>query len=222
MNPKVLIKGVEKTLRGIKQAEIQQLRNINTAFRVEGFKMKNELQQQIRDGSPGGFRWDPLTQLARRWFGRRKNNPLHKLARGIRYHVPNTPVPTLQVGFVGPVNARQHALMVRSGIKLGSHGGYRGVAVGGMTSNSWRRLGRQHQKGFEKPITESQRSWLFKKANSMRRSNPARRVFILKPTTTTFKTPPRLIIDPFWNARRAHTIRNIRENYHRKMRGVKI
>ena len=91
---KAILKGLEKTQKGIKRAEMTQIRSLNTAFRVEGFRMKNLLQKQIRAGNPGGRQFDNLTIIGRRWwYQRRKNNPLHRLALGVRYHIPNTATP---------------------------------------------------------------------------------------------------------------------------------
>ena len=233
MDLKVALHGIEKTRKSLQKADLEKLRALNTAFRVEGFQMKNDLQRQIRGGFDGN---PPLSIIARRWRGKRRSKALNRLALGIRYHVPNTAVPRLQVGFVGPVNKREHDQMVRSGIKLGSHGGYRGVSVGGMTSNSWRRLGYLHQKGFSRPVTAFQRAALARrgrilaqeqglKMNSGRKKvsyDPSYRVFFLRKTTIEFRTPPRPIIDPFWARRKPQVVRNIRANYYKKMKGIKI
>jgi len=222
MDLKVEITGTKKALKALGATELHQVRSLNTAFRKEGFRLKKKLQAQIIAGNPGGGAFAPLTILARRWWSKRKNNPIHHLSKGIRYHVPNAPIPTLQVGFVGPVTTREHAGMVRSGLKLSSRGGHRGVSVGGMTSKSWRRLGFMHQQGFKRTITKSQRRALFQRAARMRKDSPERRVFIIRKGTTEFVTPRRLIVEPFWDSEKSRTARNIKTNWQKKMEGVRI
>lgn len=225
---KAVLKGLKETLKDIERAEIAQIRSLNDAFRIEGFRMKNSLQHQIRLGAPGGYIFEPLSVIGRKWkYSRRKNNPLYKLALGIRYHIPNTAVPMLQVGFVGPVNMREQESMVRSGLRLGRSGNFRGITSGNMTSKSYRRLADKHQKGFESRVTPSMRKSLRNRGIELfdphtLKENPAYRVFFLKDTTTVFKTPARPIIDPFWRQQKHMTISRIRMNYKMKLKGYII
>jgi hypothetical protein len=222
MELKVEITGTKKALKTLGATELHQIRSLNTAFRIEGFRLKNKLEAQIIAGNPGGGAFAPLSILARRWWSKRENNPIRHLSKGIRYHVPNNPTPTLQVGFVGPVTKSAHDKMVMSGLKLSSRGGHRGVSVGGMTSKSWRRLGFKHQQGFKRTITKPQRRALFQRAASMHKDNPARRVFIIRKDTTEFVTPRRLIIEPFWDSEKSRAARSIKTNWQKKMRGIRI
>jgi len=222
MDLKIAVKGIDKTIKRIERDKLTTIKNMNTAFRIEGFRLKNLLQQQIREGAPGGRRFPPLSVINRRWGRSRKNDPLKRMALGVRYHVPNTNSPVLQVGYVGPLNRRQHAAVVRSGLKLSSRGGYRGIAAKDMTSKSWRRLAERHQEGYRREITPSQRMSLLRRANRMNKNNPARRVFFLKKSTTHFNTPKRAIIAPFWAQQQDRAVRNIRANFKKKMRGINI
>lgn len=220
INMRSVIKGVDKVIKAIDTIPQKIDRDLNSAFRVEGFKLKNQLQLEIRAGAPGGVPFKPDTYIHR---GLKKNpkKVLRKLALGIRYYVPNSTNQRLQVGFVGPVNQRELETMTNSGVKFGSHGGYRGIKAGGMTSNSWRKLGAYHQEGFRRDISPIQRAWLAKTGSKIK-DRSLRQYFFLKPTTTQFITPSRPIIDPFWAKYRNRTMRNIRINFLKKTAGYKI
>ena len=196
---------------------------MNTALRISGFQLKNKLQEEIRSGAPGGNRFAPLTVLGQKWhYSRRTSGALNRLAYGVRYHVPNTQTPVLMVGYVGPVNKREHAEMVRSGLKLSSSGGFRGISSSQMTSQSWRRLAYKHQKGFSRKVTDPQRASLLRRGHSV--SDPQlKRLFVGTALhTQEFHTPSRPIIEPFWQQYEKSTIAEIRKNWSRKMRGERI
>ena len=218
-----VIKGVLDLKKNLDKYEFSMAKNMNTAFRVTGYRLKNKLQKEIRAGAPGGSKFSPLTVIASRWFytKRRKSGALARLAIGVRYHIPNTITPLLQVGFVGPTNYREYIEMVNSGFKFGNSGtSYRGLDPKNMTSKSWRRLADIHQRGFKKNVTEPMRLSLYRWADKVR--GPDSRYFRIKKSTTQFENTPRLIIDPFWDNNRDDAIKEIRVNWERKMRGERI
>lgn len=216
-----IIKGVSKLKQNLDKYEFSLAKNMNTAFRITGFRLKNELQKEIRAGAPGGSKFAPLTVIASKWFyNRRKLGPLARLAFGIRYYIPNTATPLLQIGFVGPVNRREQLEMTQSGFRFGKGGMYRGISVGNMTSKSWRNLADMHQRGFKRHVSEAQRVSLYRRASRLR--PPYSEYLKVKKSTTTFETDSRLMIDPFWSVNKASAIAEIRLNWERKMKGERI
>lgn len=219
----VIFRGVELLSKGLDKAEFENTRNLNTAFRIEGFRLKNILQKQIRAGSPGGRKFDDLTFVSRYWGGRqrsRRNRPLSRLALGVRYFVPNTSSPRLQVGYVGPVTSSEQRGMTESGFRFSSSGGFRGISIRNMTSKSWRRLASKHQSGFDQAPTDAQRRSAFRSAYEVpRRIKP---YFIGAAKKSVWETPARPIIDPFWSQQSGQSIFNIRNNYHKLSAGLKI
>ena len=217
-----VIKGVLDLKKNLDKYEFSLAKNMNTAFRITGYRLKNKLQKEIRAGAPGGSKFSPLTVIASKWFyNRRKSGALARLAIGVRYHIPNTVTPLLQIGYVGPVNSREQLEMVNSGFKFGDSGkSHRGISLTNMTSKSWRRLADMHQRGFKKNVTDLMRLSLYSRAGRIR--GPESRYLRIKKSTTKFENEPRLIIDPFWDANRTDAIKEIRVNWERKMRGERI
>lgn len=220
----VVVKGVSDTIKALERAEMQNLRDVNSAFRIEGFRLKNLLQKQIRDGAPGGKTFSPLSILSRYWGGRkrgRKDRPLHRLALGVRYYVPNTAEPRLQVGYVGPTSRSEVESMTNTGFRLSSRGGFRGLQESKMTSKSWRRIAAIHQEGFTRIISEAQRASMWHAADEVPRGYA--KVFAGTANRRwAFDTPSRLIIDPFWAQQKSQTISNIKSNYYRLSAGMKV
>jgi hypothetical protein len=214
----VTIKGVEKTLKWLEEKRADADKAMNTALRVEGFRLKNLMQKEIRSGAPGGRRFAPLSHIAKRGSGRRNRAPLEALAKAVRYQVNTSMGLKVQVGFVQPAS-----------------GSY-------LLSKSWLRMAREHQAGFTRTITDAQRSWIIRRGASLlgwRRSlggdtsytgayggnleaSAGSTPFFLKKSTRTLTTPPREIISPFWQAHQAGTRRNIEQNWKRKMAGQRI
>jgi hypothetical protein len=220
----VAVKGMKQVLRNLDKAELQNIRDVNTAFRIEGLRLKNLLQRQIRDGAPGGQHFADRTLLSKYWGGRRRprnNPPLNRLAYGVRYYVPNTVEPRLQVGYVGPVSRSEVAAMTNSGLRLSSSGGFRGIQARNMTSKSWRRLAQIHQEGFERIVSPAQRASLWSAADTV----PERIARIFAGAASrryVFETPARRIIDPFWEQQKHITPRNVRRNYYKLSAGMKV
>lgn len=78
------------------------------------------------------------------------------------------------------------------------------------------------QKGFTQPISKKQRGFIVGKGGSLGTIEGGETPFFLKKTTRTFVTPERQIISPFWQAQQAKTQINIRNNFHKKLKGLRI
>jgi len=189
----VSVKGVNKTLKFLKAEQKAQKKDLSTATRVEGFRLMKLLKRQIRQGNPGGRRFKPLSFIARYNWGRRRNNPLSRLAIGIRYWLPRTHDPEFHFGWVGP-----------------------------KVSKSWKRLAKKHQEGFTSDLSKEKRNWWYERKHSDRVPKKYRKYFGISKRRTQLVTPARPILDPFWRAVRAAAMRNIANNYVRKRRGERI
>ena len=219
----VVLKGVAATNKELDRQALNNVRSLNSAFRIEGFRLKKLLQTQIRSGAPGGSPFAERRIISRYWRrskpGRKK--ALGRLANGIRYYVPNTIEPRLQIGFVGPTNAAEREEM-NSGLALGRSGNTRGIKYKDMTSKAWRRLGLIHQKGFRMYITPDMREALKDSAKLAPKKIKPFFYGILNSNRTHFNTPSRNIIEPFWTQQKSAAIYNIRNNYHKIMAGLVV
>ncbi|HUT43524.1 MAG TPA: hypothetical protein VMW95_04230 [Desulfobacterales bacterium] len=183
-------KGFESLYKTLKTESKRQEKALNTAVKVEGFRLMRLLKKEIQSGAPGGRKFSPLTYMARARGGRlRPNKPLRRLAIAVRYQVQNNPF-EMKIGWIGP-----------------------------RVSKSWKRIAEMQQEGFESGISESRRRYFRLKAGGLSRRSIARRYLFLKKSTRKLKTPARPIMEPFWRAQRDSAWRNIRRNYVAKLKG---
>lgn len=91
------IKNIEQDLRAEGR---RQVRAMDTAVRVEGFRLRTRMASEVRKGAPGGQAFDPLSMI--RQQGLRRKKPLSPLARSIRYHVAHRSPAEVRVGWTGP------------------------------------------------------------------------------------------------------------------------
>ena len=220
------VKNVDRFIARLKKARRETELNMNTAIRIEGFRLKNQLQKEIRAGAPGGQRFAPLTYIARRLnkqiqimggkTQRQNPNrvPINRLAIGVRYHVFNQNPFALAVGWVGPETGFD-ARMAKD-----SFG--RGISAGSVVSKSWRRLAKLQQEGFTRHISSKQRKFIIRRGQELGTVDGGNTPFFLRPSTKVFKTPPRPIINPFWAAHEKEAWHNIQNNFRTKQAGLKV
>lgn len=194
---RVVEKGFTNIERTMKAESARQEKALNTAVKVEGFRLMRLLKQQIRAGAPGGRKFEPLTFLARRWGSKgnrlRANKPLRRLAVAVRYWVKDRKPFDMRIGWTGP-----------------------------RTSKSWKRIARLQQEGFARPVSEKRRRSFARLGEPMSARSPARKYMFLRKSTTRFETPARPVMDPFWRAEEKRAWHNIRRNYRLKMKGRRI
>jgi len=194
---KVVTKGFTQLEKAYKAEGKRQEKALNTAIKVEGFRLMRLLKQQIRAGAPGGRKFDSLTYLSRAWSGKGKrlgsNKPLRRLAIAVRYWVKDQRPFDMRIGWVGP-----------------------------KTSRSWKRIAQKQQEGFEHDISEARRRYFRSKGGEMSKRSVARKYMFIRKSTTKFRTPARPIMDPFWRAEKDRAWHNIRRNYRMKMKGQRI
>lgn len=192
---KAVTKGFTGLERTLKTEGRRQEKAMTTAVKVEGFRLMRLLKKQIRDGAPGGQKFHPLTFLSRAWGSKRlrPNKPLRRMAVAVRYFVKDFSPFDMRIGWVGP-----------------------------RTSKSWKRIAKLQQEGFTRPVDPKRRESFSAIGRGMSKRSPARKYMFLLKSTTTLKTPPRPIMDPFWRSEKQRAWRNIQRNYRLKMKGQRI
>jgi len=190
---KAQVKGFKHLQRNLKAESKRQKKALDTAVRVEGFRLSKLLKKEIRSGSPGGRKFAPLSFIARKRMHRGRNAPLRRLAIALRYHILKRDPLQIEVGWAGP-----------------------------RVSKRWKFLAQALQEGFTGTMSEATRESLAETGARLGKRSKNRRYFFLKKSTRRFKTPARPIMEPFWRAYRDDARRNITSNFRRKMRGERI
>lgn len=132
----VSIKGIKRLERTLKVEGRRQKKAMDTAVKVEAFRLMRLLKSEIRKGAPGGRQFSPLSHILRR---RGRNSPLRRLAIAVRYYVAERDPLSIHVGWVGPrvssrwkyiakvqqagfvtdISEAMRAHIIRSGARLG-------------------------------------------------------------------------------------------------------
>ena len=190
---KVTIKGLKRLERTLKIEGRRQKKALDTAVKVEGFRLMRLLKLEIRKGAPGGRKFAPLSFIARRLYHRGRNEPLRRLALAVRYYIAERDPLQFYVGFTGPKVSRR-----------------------------WKYLAKVLQAGFTGAMDAETRKQFIITGGRMTKRAKARRYHFIKESTRQFTTPARPIIEPFWHAHRRQALLNISRNFRRKMRGERI
>ncbi len=180
-------KGVTRLQEALNASRKNEKKALDTAIKVEGFRLRKVLMKEIRQGAPGGQPLAPVSAITRRL--NRSAKPLRSMAKGIRYHIQRDPF-AINFGFVG--------------------------------NRSWRSLAEKMQAGATIPVSDSLRAFLARTGGTMGKRARNRKYFFLKKSTTSFTTPARPIIDPFWATHKIAAEKNIVRNWKRKIRGERI
>jgi len=205
------IKGAAHFATNMDRARKTEVKNLNTAIKVEGFRLMKKLKREISQGKPGGRPFAPIStlgahteakrvygksQTAKFWapgsMGRAKKKALRRLGSVVRYFVSSKDPFVFRVGWVGRL------------------------------SKKWKDLARIHQEGFSRTVSDKKREEFAEMGGTFPRGDPRRKRFFIRETTSSFRTPARPIMDPFWTAYRDDAWRNIKTNWKRKMAGLRI
>ncbi len=190
----VTVNGAEKVAKHIKQQEAKKDKAYESAIRIEGFRLKNLLKDEIRKGAPGGKRFAPLSYIRRHTGKRLKpDRPLSRMAVAVRYHVKNKKPFEMAIGWTGP-----------------------------MVSKSWKRLAEKHQEGFFNDVPDWKRKHLAQKGDTISKKSKARKYHYLRKETQRFKTPARPITDPFMDKYKKQSQQQIIRNFKLKMQGRRV
>lgn len=175
--------------RGQKKAD----KAMNAALKRTAFKAMILLQKEIKSGTVGGQKTEPLSYIARRLWGRSPNRaPLRSLSRGVRYAVRDQKPYTMAVGFIPE------------------------------KSGGWVKTAEKHQKGFERTISPGLRKLIVSRGSELGVAEGGNTPFFLKQSTRKFKTPGRPLVSPFWARYNAQFQKDIAKNFKAKMAGERI
>lgn len=192
----IAVKGLKKLSAGLKQYERDASKALDTATKVEGYRLTTLLKSDIRSGSPGGVVMKPLSVIAAR--RKRSKKVLNRLALGVRYDVKRDPDLQFKFGWTGPKVSKSWKRLAE------------------MHQEGFTRHITQKQRRYFRIVGGQI------KGKRGRKARLASQVFFLRPETTQFKTPARPILDPFWKAHKAQAMRNIERNWRLKMAGKRI
>ena len=168
----------------------RQEKDLQTAVKVEAYRLRSQLKKDIRSGAPGGKRFEPLTFLARRKRGGKRftpNKPLSRLALPISYHIKKYKPFQIAVGWTGP-----------------------------RVSESWKRIAERQQEGFTSPVTDPRESYFRHRGEEVSEKSKNRKYFFLRKTTSQLDTPDRPIVEPFWKSQENKAWKNIRNNFRKQ------
>jgi hypothetical protein len=134
-----VIKGAKNLAGDLKAENRRQKKALETAIKVEGFRLRRQLQKEIRAGAPGGEEFAPLSMMARK--RRRRTKSLVPLAKAVRYHIERDSAGEIQmaIGWTGP-----------------------------QVSKSWKRIAQKQQEGFTVNVSQKQREFLARYGGEIR------------------------------------------------------
>jgi len=189
---KMSVKGATKAQAAIKRYKTKSKKAMNTAIKIEAFRLRKKLKHDLSRGAPGGRDLLPLSHIARNLFRNKNRKPLAKLGPGVRYRVTDQNPFTIEIGFIqsGPAGLR--------------------------------RLAKKHQEGFTQLITPDQKGWIIGRGAKLGKIEGGDTPFFLRKSTRSLTTPGRPIIDPFWAANKTKAGANIRRNFKAKLSGKRI
>lgn len=201
------VSGLKNLEKAVRAADKESRKALQTAVKVEGFRLRGVMLSELRAGAPGGRKFPGLSYLRRYSGGRLRPDRPYGISQAdaairgggrsmgsiIRYHVEKNDPVEVAVGWSGP-----------------------------KISNSYKRLALALQEGFESSVTDRRREFFARAGGRLGRRRQFRKYFFIKKSTTVFRTPARPVIAPFWEAHRAEAWKNVRENFRRKMRGERI
>jgi hypothetical protein len=164
--------------------------------------LRNILQKEIRQGAPGGKKWDALSTIAQKVQEPGHRKPFQakgrQMSRAIQYSVDPINPSSVKVGFVDSKK--------------------------GNVSESWKAIAAASEVGTDIQVTDRMRRFLRRrgqeilgatKTGKLRKNSPARK-FFLKRETVSLIVPARPIFDPFWQRHEVAAWKRIRKNWYLK------
>ncbi len=188
----IAVKGSGAVIRRVEREKRKKDKALQTAIKVESFRLQRVIRQGIRTASPGGQRLEAKTAIARRRNGRFENKkPFRGMASSVRYDFD----PLKNEARIGWTN--------RSAARL-----------------LW--LAERYQEGFETKVTPGMRRLFARRGAELSKQSRLRKYFFLSKETKWMETPERQIIEPVFKSERGRIGRNIAKNFRLKMAGQRI
>lgn len=204
------VSGIANLSRVVRAEGKRHGKALETAIRIEGFRLRKQLMKELRASAPGGKKFKPMRAISRRFGGRflpdkpfanktiqvqvgRDRWRKFSMTDVIRYHITRQPDFQMAIGWTGP-----------------------------HVSKSWKRIAKKQQEGFEMGVPSYAGKYFAKVGATLGKRSRNRKFFFLRKSTRRFKVPARPIIAPFWAAHKREAMSNIRRNFFRKLRGERI
>lgn len=201
------VRGLTKLEKGIRDAKDHYRKSLDTAIRTEGFRLKDKLRREIREGAPGGERFHLLSFIQQHIKSRKK--PLLTLAFWLQVEYNKSHPSEVRIGYTSKVPATHKAIVQEQ------QKGY----VRPVTPAVRRYFAR-----YGTALSMRGR-WVKTRGRSgatVFHSNAKAKFFFLRKETTELRIRARPIIEPFWKAHSAEAFKNIRANTLEKMKGRRI
>jgi hypothetical protein len=208
---KMTVRGLTKLAKDLGIEDKKDIKALETAIKVEGFKRLRQLRDDVRHGRPGGHEYAAeLSKIAGRTkTGRLRKNqaPLYRIARMLRYDV-----------------SYSRDLSGRGGIQFSF-----GFLTHGRRPipSTYKKMLIKHEEGLD-VLYRGSRTELGKRfarigGKLKKKGDPDAKYFFLRKTTgRKIDLPSRRITEPYWDANRAEAMANIRRNYRLKRQGKRI
>jgi hypothetical protein len=195
MELKATLLGAAVIQKRLSKDRQQENRNLFTAMRVAGYRLRKMMRSEIRAGAPGGRKFAPLRTISP---GRSGRSPLGRLAVPVRYWARRNP-DEVHVGFTGPRISKNWQRIV-----------------------AMHETGFQTDVDAPTRYGTSLRKFFIRQGAAMGKRSRLKKYYFIRKSTRYFKTPARPILEPFWQAHREGAWRSIRNNFRRKMAGERI
>lgn len=95
-----ILRGASNLEKNLKAESRRQKKALTSAVKAEGFRLRKVLQNEIKQGAPGGQQFPDLSMIQRKRARRKK--PLVALAKAVRYHIASQDPIEMSIGWTGP------------------------------------------------------------------------------------------------------------------------
>lgn len=194
MKIRASIKNLQGFYKKIKTYDDRVGKAAQAAVRIEGYRLKTSLEQEILRG-PKGPPMRHISQLSRQYqadYG-------SKLWQKTGFPRPGMTDPPLRAMAI-PVKYEAKQMGDKFRLRVG-------VVKNKSVSSSWRKILHKQQEGFTVSLTKELREYF------------ANLGVFFKKEKTHLTVPPRKIIGPFWKRQQGVAYANIKKNFEAKMAG---
>ena len=207
------IKNINKFYRDLKTYDDRINKARINAVKIEGYRLKLALQQEILAGAPGGKPFSPMRRISQL---SRQYQAMYGSRLWDKTHIPKP-------GMTDPA-LRALAIPVRYEAKKAGDNfkvqvGY--VKAKGV-SDSWRRIAYKQQTGFTVPLTPLVRQAFATWPRKMAQAGHKPKGIYFPKEKTHLRVPGRDIISSFWRRQQNIAYHNIKRNFEAKVMGKYI
>lgn len=207
---KTKIKNLNKFYRELKTFDDRIEKARIDAVKIEGYRLKTALQQEILSGAPGGKHFAPMRRISQL---SRKYQAMYGSRLWDKTGIPKP-------GMTDPA-LRALAIPVRyEAKKMGDNFRVRvGYVKSKGVSESWRKIAHKQQTGFTVPLTPLVRQAFATWPRKLAQPGHKPKGIYFPPEKTHLRVPARSIIGPFWRRQQSIAYANIKHNFEAKVMG---